>query len=73
MIKISSPLRQQEIIELLNAYTDDDVSFVFKEKKGIALLFETSATDHGKAAKLAKAHIKNQPWGSVLSFQSIAI
>jgi len=33
MIRISSPLRQDEIIELLNAYTDGDVSFTFKEKK----------------------------------------
>lgn len=73
MIRISSPLRQDEIIELLNAYTDGDVSFTFKEKKGIALLFETNADDLEKAAKLAKAHIKEQSWGSVLSFQSIAV
>jgi len=46
---------------------------LLKRKKGIALLFETNADDLEKAAKLAKAHIKEQSWGSVLSFQSIAV
>lgn len=71
MIKISSAVRQDEIIELLNSYEEEDVSFTFSKKEGIALFFETTATDLEVAARLAKDHIKAQDWGSILYFQSI--
>lgn len=73
MIRISSPLRQEEIIELLNEYSGDNLSFTFKKKNGIALFFDTDASNVEKSAKLAKALIKEQSWGSILSFQSIAV
>ena len=71
MIKISSAVRQDEIIKLLNSYEDGGISFTFTEKEGIALFFETNAEDLEVAARLAKDHIKAQPWGSILYFQSI--
>ena len=71
MIKISSAVRQDEIIELLNSYEEDDISFSFSKKEGIALFFETNAEDLEVAARLAKDHIKAQPWGSILYFQAI--
>lgn len=73
MIKVSSAMRQDDIIELLNANEEEGISFTFKEKKGIALFFETDAEDKEKAAQLAKEQIKAQDWGSVLFFQSIAV
>lgn len=71
MIKISSALKQDEIIELLNSYNEKDFEFKFVKKEGIALFFETNASNVETAAKTAKNHIKNQEWGSLLSFQSI--
>lgn len=71
MIKISSALQQDEIIELLEAYDEDGLDFKFSKKQGIALFFETNADDLEAAAKTAKSLIKAQPWGSILYFQSI--
>lgn len=71
MIKISSALKQDEIVELLNAYDSDDLEFNFVKKEGIALYFETNASDLEEAASTAKALIKGEPWGSILYFQSI--
>ncbi|MGX6978129.1 hypothetical protein ACWN8V_02460 [Vagococcus elongatus] len=69
MIAVNSAMQQDAIIELLNAFNKEGITFVFKEKSGIKLLFETNEGDLEKAAKLAKAEIKAQPWGSVLYFQ----
>lgn len=71
MIKVSSALKQDEIVELLNAYEETELEFSFVRKEGIALYFETNASDLEEAAKTAKALIKAQPWGSILYFQSI--
>ncbi|GEM01528.1 hypothetical protein SAMN05421839_11236 [Halolactibacillus halophilus] len=71
MIEISSPTQQDRIIELLTAINTDDVTFTFKEKKGISLYFETNASDLEEAAKIAKSAIKAEPWGTVLYFRSV--
>lgn len=71
MIEISSPTQQENIIKLLNNFKDGEISFSYKEKKGINLYFETSTDDIEKAAKLAKSAIKSQPWGSILYFRSV--
>lgn len=69
MIEITLPMQQDKAIALLENYNEEDVTFTFKEKKGIKLYFETSESDLDKAAKLAKAAIKAETWGSVLYFQ----
>lgn len=72
MIKVNSALQQDKIIELLNTYTDgDNLTFTFEEKKGISLLFQTNEENLDKAAKVAKAAIKKESWGSVLYFQVV--
>ncbi|MGM0523871.1 MAG: hypothetical protein ACQER2_07500 [Bacillota bacterium] len=71
MIEISSPTQQERIIELLTAIDTGDVTFTFKEKKGISLYFETNASDLEEAAKIAKSAIKAEPWGTVLYFRSV--
>lgn len=71
MIKVSSALKQDEIVELLNAYDEDGLEFSFVRKEGIALYFETNAADLEEAASKVKALIKSQPWGPVLYFQSV--
>ncbi|MGY3750603.1 hypothetical protein [Vagococcus acidifermentans] len=71
MIVVNSPMQQDAIIELLNQYDKDGVSFSYKNKQGIKLFFETNAEDLEAAAKLAKEEIKAQEWGKVLYFQVI--
>lgn len=71
MIEINSALSQDNIIELLNNFNEEGLTFSFKEKKGIKLIFETNAKDLEAACKLVKSTIKAQPWGSVLYFNVV--
>lgn len=71
MIKVSSALKQEDIKELLNSYDEDGLEFNYVKKEGIALFFETNATDLEETAAKVKKLIKSQPWGPVLFFQVI--
>lgn len=71
MIEINSALSQDQIIDLLNNYNEEGLTFNFKEKKGIKLIFETNGEDLEVAAKAAKTAIKAEPWGSVLYFNAV--
>lgn len=71
MIEISSPTQQDRIIDLLTSIDAGDVTFKFRNKKGISLYFETSTDDLERAAKVAKSAIKAEPWGSILYFRSL--
>lgn len=73
MISIASAMQQDAIKELLEGYNEEGISFTFKEKQGIKLLFETTAEDTEAAAKKAKELIKAQPWGTVLYFQATVV
>ncbi|WP_414838684.1 hypothetical protein [Carnobacterium sp. TMP28] len=73
MIELTLPMQQDKAIALLEAYQEEGISFTFKEKKGIKLYFNTTEADLDKAAKLAKAAIKAESWGSVLYFQVIPV
>ncbi|MEA4828681.1 MAG: hypothetical protein VB121_01595 [Enterococcus thailandicus] len=73
MITIASAMQQDAIKELLEGFNEDGISFQFKEKQGIKLMFETTASDPEVAAKKAKELIKAQPWGTVLYFQAPAV
>ena len=73
MISIASAMQQDAIKELLEGYNEDGVSYTFKEKQGIKLIFTTTADDAEAEAKKAKELIKAQPWGSVLYFQATAV
>ncbi|EOT41064.1 MULTISPECIES: hypothetical protein [Enterococcus] len=69
MISIASAMQQEEIKKLLADYSEDGISYTFKEKKGIKLYFDVTG-DAQKAAATAKQLIKAQPWGTVLYFQA---
>ena len=68
MIEITLPMQQDKAIALLEAYKEDDTTFTF-----IKLYFETNESDLDKAAKIAKAAIKAESWGSVLYFQAVPV
>lgn len=72
MIEINSAIEQDKIIALLNAYDKDGVTFAFKEKKGIKMIFTTTAEDLDEAALLAKKAIKAEPWSGVVYFNAVA-
>lgn len=64
MIKIAIPMKQDFVIETLEATNE----FTFDKKEGINLFFNTSIEDQEAAIKLAKSTIKATPTGSVLYF-----
>lgn len=72
MISIASAMQQEEIKKVLEDYSGEDVSYTFKEKQGIKLIFDVTGDPEQAAAK-AKALIKEQPWGSVLFFQAAVV
>lgn len=74
MIGISVAMEQDKVIKLLDENEVEGISFKFKNKKGIKLIFEvTGTTDFDTAAKKAKELIKEQSWGNILFFQATAM
>ncbi|MFI3212285.1 MAG: hypothetical protein R3Y24_02990 [Eubacteriales bacterium] len=71
MIYISSALKQQEIIDLLEKL-ESTITYKFVEKKGIKLSFEVSGGESKTAVDTAKAAIKATDFGKVLYFQVTA-
>ncbi|KRN28162.1 hypothetical protein IV38_GL001614 [Lactobacillus selangorensis] len=72
MIVLDAPIQQDKIIDLLNGYNKDDVTFKFEKKQGIKLFFSTNQSDLDAAAEIAKKAIKAESWGSVLYFRAQA-
>lgn len=74
MIFLNAPLKQDEIINLLDGYDVDGVTFKFVKKEApMKLLFETNQDDLDAAAKMAKKAVKATDWGAVLFFQAGAV
>lgn len=71
MIYISSALKQQEIIELLEKL-EGTISYKFVEKKGIKMTFEVVGAEAQVAVDSAKSAIKATDFGKVLYFQVTA-
>lgn len=69
MIIISSPIKQDFIIELLDGKTFDGITFKYESKTGINLQFNVDTEDTEKAIAIAKREIKATEVGSVLYFQ----
>jgi len=67
MIKITSPLKQQTIIELLDNKTIDHYTFKFKNKDHLNLYFEVNGNQK-QAAHIAKAIIENSTFGKAIFF-----
>lgn len=68
-ISISAPLKSDEIIDLLNNYSDGGVRFVFLGRTGpLKLEFEVTGIGVDAACALAKDLIKNTSFGKVLYF-----
>lgn len=68
-ITISSPMKQDFIIELLDQQTLEGITFNFISKKGINMAFDCRMGDKDTAIKVAKTTIKATEIGKVLYFQ----
>lgn len=75
MIVVNTALCQDKVIDYVNGFNYEGVTFSFKEKKGIQLIFEASDTsgDLDKAARAIKLGIKEEEWGAVLFYQCTAM
>lgn len=67
MIKITSPLKQQTIIDLLDNKTIDHYTFKFKKKDRLNLYFEVNGNQK-QAAHIAKAIIETSTFGKAIFF-----
>jgi chorismate mutase len=67
MITVSSAMQQENIKKLLESIENEAITYKFKEKKGIQLIFEITG-DKDAAIRLAKDAIKAEEWGKVLYF-----
>lgn len=70
MITINSAMQQDNIKELLEGLNNEEITYKFKEKKGIQLIFYITG-DKEQAVRLAKDTIKGTPWGHVLYFNVV--
>lgn len=70
MITINSAMQQENIKALLAAIDQDGITYTFKDKKGIALIFDVTG-DKEAAIRLAKEAIKAEDWGRVLYFNVV--
>lgn len=71
MLIINSAMQQENIKELLGGVDQDGITYTFKEKKGIQLIFDYTG-DGDTAARLAKELIKGTDWGHILYFNVVA-
>lgn len=68
MIYVSCGVEADKIRNILES-AEGDIKFVFVEKKGIKMSFETDTTDLDAAVRRAKDLIKATEIGKVLYFQ----
>lgn len=69
MITISSAIKQDFIIELLDGKTYNDITYKYEGKSGINLRFSVNTEAIDKAISVAKKEIKATEIGSILYFQ----
>ncbi len=67
-IAINSPLKSDDIINLLNDYSDNGVKFSFIKKIGLKLEFDVVGISGEAACTLVKNLIKGTSFGNVLYF-----
>lgn len=73
-IAVQTPLKNAEIIELLNETGADGVHFAYLEKQGIKMIFEAKgAKDAASACAEAKTRIKGTQWGKALYFSVVEL
>ena len=68
MITVSSAIKQDFIIELLDGKTYNEITFKYEGKTGINLKFAVDTEDTEAAIAAAKKAIKSTEVGSVLYF-----
>ena len=70
MITVNSAMQQENIKTLLEGIEEEGVTFSFKEKKGIQLIFKITG-EKEQAIRKAKDAIKGTDWGKVLYFNVV--
>jgi predicted nucleotidyltransferase len=68
IISVNTPLKNKEIQELLEEYSDRGIKFTFINKTGIKMMFEVTGTDVDGAINIAKKIIKDTEWGKAIYF-----
>lgn len=72
-IAINTPLKSDDIINLLNNYNDNGISFKFIKKTGIKLEFEVVGICDEGVCSLIKNLIKDTSFGKALYFSVVEV
>ncbi len=72
-IVVKSPLKAQEIAQLLDGHSQDGFSLRYTGKRGMELEFETDCTNANQAVAAVKSLIKATEFGKVLYFSVSAM
>lgn len=72
MVLVSCPLKQNDIINLIEEYRiNDEKIFFFKSKKGIQLYFDSKVDSDEKACLIIKDIIKSYKYSSALMYNVV--
>jgi diphthamide synthase (EF-2-diphthine--ammonia ligase) len=72
IISVMTPLKNKEIQEILEQYSENGIKFTFVKKVAIKLLFEVTGTNVDNAISIAKKLIKDTEWGKVIYFNVVS-
>lgn len=73
MILVSSPLKRDFIVELIDGYEIDGFTFKHEKSEGMKLFFSTNKPEElDKAIRHVKDRIKGSDLGRTLYFQVVA-
>lgn len=67
-ISVNTPMKGEQITELLTGYTEDGAAFKFLGKSGMRYDFEASGLEKDDAVSLVKKLIRDTDYGKVLYF-----
>jgi hypothetical protein len=71
MLIINSPLKADQVKEVLDGYEKDGVTIRFLRREGMRLCFEMTGRQGYDATDLAKAIIRSQTFGNALYFSAM--
>ncbi|SBV92520.1 conserved hypothetical protein [uncultured Eubacteriales bacterium] len=71
MLIISTPLKADQVKEVLDGYQKDGVTIRFLQKDGMRLRFEVTGVKGYDATDLAKSIIRSHEFGNALYFSAM--
>lgn len=65
---IRAPMKADELVALLDGYSEGGATLTFEKRDGIALTFDVTGDCTSDVCAMAKDAIKATPWGKILYY-----